>query len=192
MMHRWVRRAAAGVVLVAGLAAVLPALAAGFVDDKSGFAVDPPQPFIVAPAKTQTYDVAVIVNSLTGKPSLGAGDSFLCQVGYKSQPDNTDFAQEEINQQVEQPAWLDNAAAALSQRFSVTGRATFVLNGAMGIELIALPKDTAHSAGMFISMIDTPSGRTTLNCATRPEELDSAVKQFRLIRSGVTPGAKTP
>ena len=36
-------------------------------------------------------------------------------------------------------------------------------------------------------MIDTPRGRTTLNCATRPEEIDGALNSFRLIRAGVTP-----
>jgi len=35
-------------------------------------------------------------------------------------------------------------------------------------------------------MIDTPRGRTTLNCATRIEELEGALNQFRLIRAGIT------
>jgi len=180
-------------VLLASLAglAALPASAAGFVDEKSGLKVDPPQPFVVAPAKTQSYDVAVIINSLNGSPSLGAGDNYLCQIGYKALPDNADFAQEEINLQVEQPEWLDNAAAALSQTFDVTGKATFVLGGATGVELVGKPKNGAPGAGVFVSMIDTPTGRTTINCATRPEELDGAVNQFRLIRASITlPGGK--
>jgi hypothetical protein len=42
-------------------------------------------------------------------------------------------------------------------------------------------------------MVDTPAGRTTLNCATRPEEIDKAVNQFRLIRSSITlPGSPHP
>ena len=40
-------------------------------------------------------------------------------------------------------------------------------------------------------MVDTPKGRTTLNCATRPEEMDAAVNQFRLIRATITPPGTT-
>jgi hypothetical protein len=177
-----------------GLAlSVGPAFAVGFEDPKSGFKVDPPAPFVVAPASTHTYDMAVVINSLSGTPPLGVGDNYLCQVGYKALPDNADLAQEEINLEVQQPEWLDNAAAALSQAFDVTGKATFVLGGATGIELIGEPKDPAHAAGIFVSMVDTPAGRTTLNCATRPEALDGAVNAFRQIRAGITlPELKTP
>jgi|GEM_PF-4402942 len=35
-------------------------------------------------------------------------------------------------------------------------------------------------------MVDAPTGRTTLSCATPPEEIDSAVNQFRLIRASIT------
>jgi hypothetical protein len=180
-----------GVMVAAVALSGQAASAAGFIDGKSGFAVDPPLPFVVSPAQTTTYDVAVVINSLTGTPSLGAGDNFLCQVGYKSLPGNADFAQDDINLQVEQPEWLENAAAKLSGSFEVTGKATFVLNGATGVELIAKPKDATHAAGIFISMIDTPAGRTTLNCATRPEEIDGAIEKFRLIRAAIIPPGTT-
>jgi hypothetical protein len=181
-------RAVAGWIIVALAGAVAgPAAAAGYVDSGSGFAVDPPQGFIVAPAKSPSYDLAVIVNSLSGSPSLGAGDNYLCQVGFKALPESADFTQEEINLQVAQPDWVDNAAAALSQTFNITVKQTFVLDGATGIELVGKPKDPAHASGVFISMVDTPKGRTTLNCATRPEEIDGAVNQFRLIRTSITP-----
>ena len=61
-----------------------------------------------------------------------------------------------------------------------------MLGGATGIELIGKPKGGTPGAGVFVSMVDTPSGRTTLNCATRPEEIEAAVNQFRLIRASIT------
>jgi len=188
-------RRSATVTLLLLAAAILaqPAAAAAYVDGPTGFSVDPPAPFIVAPAKSQSYDLAVIINSTTGVPSLGAGDNFLCQVGYKSLPDNNDFTQDEINLQQEQPERLDGVADALSRSFAVTGKATFVLHGATGLELIGKPKDPSKTSGVFMSMIETPQGRTTLNCATRPEEIDKAVDQFRLIRASITPpGAQAP
>jgi hypothetical protein len=167
--------------------------AAGFVDPTTGFAVDPPQPFVVAPARSASYDVTVIVNSLNGSPSLGAGDDYLCQVGFKAEKESAAFTQEEINLQVEQPEWLEGVAQALSKRFEVTARQTFVLHGATGVELVGKPRDATRASGVFVSMVDTPKGRTTLNCATRPDELAAAVNQFRLIRTGITPpGAKGP
>jgi len=171
----------ASLALVAG-----PAAAAGFVDAATGFAVDPPAPFLVAPAKSPSYDVATIINSATGSPSLGVGDDYLCQIGFKAEAQSADFTQEEINLEVEQPNWLDNAAAALSRTFDVTTKQTFVLDGATGVELVGKPKAGVPGAGVFISMIDTPRGRTTLNCATRIEELEGALNQFRLIRAGIT------
>ena len=173
-------------------AAMLPAHAAPFIDTASGLKIDPPQPFVVAPAKSTTYDVAAVVNSLTGSPSLGAGDNYLCQVGFKKLSDNADFSQEEINVEVQQPDWLDNAAAALSKTFDVTGKATFVLDGAAGIELVGKPTDPAHGAAVFVSMVDTPNGRLTLNCATRPDEIEGALNQFRSIRASITLPGATP
>lgn len=174
------------VLLAAALSGAVPAGAAPFVDPASGFKIDPPPPFVLVPAKSATYDLAVVVNSLTGKPSLGAGDNYLCQVGFKKLPENGDFSQEDINLQVAKPDWLDNAAAALSKTFDVGSKATFVLDGATGVELVGKPLDAAHGAAVFVSMIDTPAGRTTLNCATRPDEIDAAVNQFRLLRASIT------
>ena len=75
----------ASLALVAG-----PAAAAGFVDAATGFAVDPPAPFLVAPAKSPSYDVATIINSATGSPSLGVGDDYLCQIGFKAEAQSAD------------------------------------------------------------------------------------------------------
>jgi hypothetical protein len=187
------RSVTVALLLLAAGAFVQPATAGAFLDGATGFAVDPPAPFIVAPSKSKSYDLVVIINSTTGSPSLGAGDNFLCQVGYKRLPDNHDLTQDEINLQQERPARLDGVAETLSRSFDVTGKATFVLNGATGIELIGKPKDTTKAAGVFMSMIETPQGRTTLNCATRPEEIDKAVDQFRLIRASITPpGTRAP
>ncbi len=165
----------------------LPASAASFVDAASGFKVDPPAPFFVQRAKSTTYDIVVVVNSMSGSPPLGAGDNFLCQVGYKKLIGNNDLVQEEINLAAGSPDRLENLATALSRSYDVTGKAIFDLNGATGIELIGKPRDAGTTAGVFVSMIDTPAGRTTLNCATRPEDIDRAVEQFRLIRASVTP-----
>lgn len=171
-----------GLALAAG-----PAQAAGFIDGATGFAVDPPPPFAVAPARSTTYDVAVVINSLSGSPPLGEGDNSLCEAGYKGQAEPAGLTQEEINLEVARPEWLDGVAAALSQSFEVTGRQTFVLGGATGVELVGRPKHGAPGAGVFISMIDTPAGRTTLNCATRIEALAGALNPFRQIRASITP-----
>ena len=164
-----------------------PVHAASFVDPVSGFKVDPPAPFFVLPAKSTTYDLAVVINSQSGSPSMGKGDNFLCQIGYKSLPDNNDLAQDEINLQSGSPDRLEGVAAALSRSFEVTDKAVFELNGATGIELIGKPKNPDQTSSVFVSMIETPAGRTTLNCATRVEEMDKAADQFRLIRSSITP-----
>lgn len=168
-------------------AMALPAAAAQFADAATGLTIDPPAPFVVRPSKSNAFEVTAVINSLTGSPSLGAGDNFLCQVGYKSLPDNSDFTQDEINLQQEQPERLDGLANALSRSFEVTGKATFALNGATGLEVIGKPKDSAKASSIFMSMIETPTGRTTLNCATRPDEIDKAADQFRLIRASITP-----
>ena len=172
------------VAILAGPAAAIP-----FEDPTSGFKIDPPVPFFVQPAKSDSYDFAAVINSTTGTPATGEGDSYLCQVGFKAQAESADLTQEEINLQVQAPDWLDNAASALAATFDVTGKTTFMLEGATGIELVGQPKDT-HGAAVFVSIIDTPKGRTTLNCATPSAGLQDALNQFRLIRASITlPGS---
>ena len=54
------------------------------------------------------------------------------------------------------------------------------------------PDDPAHGAAVFVSMVDTPNGRLTVNCATRPDEIESALNQFRSIRASITLPGATP
>ena len=175
-------------VLLAGLSllAAAPALAAAFTDPATGFAVEPPKSFTVRPVKSPTYDIAVRINSLTGTPPLGPGTNYLCQIGYKAAPANAALSQEEINLSVQRPEWVENVAAALSRSFDITGKGTFWLDGATGVELVGTPKDMTAASAIFISLIDTPTGRTTLNCATRPDAMAAALNVFRLIRAGIT------
>ena len=60
------------------------------------------------------------------------------------------------------------------------------------IELVGKPTDPAHGAAVFVSMVDTPNGRLTLNCATRPDEIEGALNQFRSIRASITLPGATP
>jgi hypothetical protein len=172
-----------------GLAATpaLPAdLPAAFTDPATGLAVDPPEPFVIYPVKSATYDIAVVVNSPTGQPPLGPNDGYLCQIGYKVSPANAALSQEEINLAVQKPEWLDNVASALSHSFDITGKSIFMLDGATGVELVGRPKLALQDSAIFISIVDTPAGRTTLNCSTRLEDLAKALNAFRLIRAGIT------
>ncbi len=59
-----------------------------------------------------------------------------------------------------------------------------MLEGATGIELVGLPKDP-QAAGIFVSIIDTPKGRTSLNCATPPAGLQDALISSGLIRASI-------
>jgi hypothetical protein len=173
------------VLLLAGAAVAGPAFAIPFEDPVNGFKVDPPAPYFVQPAQSATYDDAVVIRSQSGTPAMGVGDSYLCQVGFKALAESAALSQEQINLEVQQPDWLAKAATALSQSFDIASKSTFMLDGATGIELVGRPK-SGEGSGVFISMVDTPAGRTTLNCATPSNQLDGAVNQFRLIRASIT------
>jgi len=163
-----------------------PALAAAFTDPATGLAIDPPSPFVLRPVRSATYDIAVVVNSSTGQPPLGPDGTYLCQIGYKVSPANSALTQEEINLAVARPEWLDNMAEALSRSFDITGKTIFVLDGATGVELVGTPKVALQGSAIFISIVDTPAGRTTVNCSTRPDQLAKALNAFRMIRAGIT------
>ena len=162
-----------------------PALAIPFEDPAIGFKVDPPAPYFVRPAKSTTYDEAVVIQSTTNTPPTAPGDPYLCQVGLRKAADPTALTQAEINSQVQQPDFLANAAAAFAQTFDVSSQATFTLQGATGIELVGTSK-TGDGTGIFVSLVDTPIGRTSLNCVTPADQLDNALAPFRLIRNAIT------
>ena len=162
-----------------------PALAIPFEDPATGFKVDPPAPYFVQPAKSATYDEAVVIKSTTNTPPTAPGDPYLCQVGLKKAADPGALTQAAINRQVQQPDFLANAAGAFSETFDLTSQSTFTLEGATGIELVGTSK-TGDGTGVFVSLVDTPAGRTSLSCVTTADQLDNALAPFRLIRGAIT------
>lgn len=162
-----------------------PALAIPFEDPATGFKVDPPPPYFVQPARSTTYDEAVVIKSTTNTPPTAPGDPYLCQIGLKKAADPGALTQAAINDQVGQPDFLANAAAAFAQTFDVSSQATFTQQGATGIELVGTSK-TGDGTGIFVSLVDTPIGRTSLNCVTPAAQLDNALAPFRQIRNAIT------
>lgn len=165
-----------------GAASAIP-----FEDPAIGLKVDPPAPFFVIPAKSKTYADVVGIGSTTGSPPVGRGNPFLCEIGYVPVTAYAGMTQPQLNNLANDPEWVERAASALQTHYAISSKAFFSLDNAIGAELVGTPK-TASDGGtaVFVSIVDTPAGRTTLNCATPAEAMTSALAQFRKLRDGIT------
>lgn len=179
------RLAAATVLLAAStsLATAIP-----FEDPQTGLVLDPPAPFVIVPATSSTHKLAVGVVSTSGKPATSPGNPYLCELLYDPVTGNAAMTQAEMNLLVQDPAWIEQAAAPLERGFSIDSKGTFELKGALGVEIVGTPKPGGPSkSGIFVSLLDTPVGRMTLNCATPAAGMPDALPALRAIRASITP-----
>ncbi|HRJ69720.1 MAG TPA: hypothetical protein PK812_08930 [Beijerinckiaceae bacterium] len=162
--------------------------AAAQSDPAARFAARPPAPFTVAPSSHPGNDRALVINSRSGKPTAANADGTLCKAAFKAAPSNAKLSQQQINGMMSTPEWRQNARAALEQAFSVNSGAVFSQAGVSGLEFVGTPKigPGAAKTRVYLSMAETPAGRTTLSCATLASELETALPVFRAIRASLT------
>jgi hypothetical protein len=161
----------------------------------SGLSVDPPAPFVVTRGQfvvtpEQTGPIVMLrITSSTGKPAPADGDGTLCDVVFRENPENAGVSQEEINQRVSGPQWHNDALASLRTSLDVDPGQPVERLGIRGMEFVAtlrLPA-SARKVRIYMVMLETPKGHTTMTCATPAEGFADALPQFRAIRDTIRP-----
>lgn len=176
----------ARIALAASLT-LAPSASIAFVDPATGFAVRPQAPFVVTPATRAQFDIAVDVNSRTGRPAPAGASSALCAAGFKSAPQNAHLTQAEINAAAGAPAYHDSVKTGLSPVFAVETIRNVRIGAVLGVETIARPKlgPDAANVRVYQTIHETPKGRVTLVCSTTKKDWDDALLSFRAIRNSI-------
>jgi hypothetical protein len=181
-------RSSISIGIVAGALLCSPVQAQRFTDPGSGFAVNPPAPFTTEQTSNRRqFDVGVGISSTTGRPRLAGSGRYVCEAGFKAAPQNASLSRAEINALVDKPEWVNIAKATFELIFRVTSQRRFTLEGYRGLEFEAIPKagPGAEDVRVFISVVETAKGRTTLLCLTQKDDYKAARPQFRAIRGSI-------
>ena len=177
--------------IIAALAAFVilaqPSRAFAFEDPATGFGIAPAAPFSAEPDRRPPFDVWAGVKSATGKPEIRGTGKFICEAGFKAAPENAKLSRDDINALVDKPEWMNHARTALELAFHIDDQQRFALQGYRGFEFQGRPKSGpgAEDARMFLSMVETAKGRTTMICVTAASGFEAAVAQFREIRATI-------
>lgn len=175
---------------LAALACAAPAFAAE--DAATGLAVTLPEAdFVVETIPAQPpYTANFGVKAGANGPAPFEGEAYLCQVSFAPAPQNADLSQDEINEMITSPEWLEVAKQSMSQVFDFESDTGFKLADYRGHEFVAVPRqEGAEDVRLVLSMLETAQGRTALSCVAHADQLESMLTTFRTIRDGVTPPA---
>lgn len=160
-------------------------------DAATGLAIDLPDDFTVeAIPPAAPYTANFGVKSASGTPANFDGEAWLCQVSFAPAPQNADLSQDEINNMVTSPEWLQLAKDSMAPVFDFEQDSGFELAGFNGHEFVAVPKQAgAENVRLVLSMLETSKGRTAISCVADEATLDEALPVFRTIRDSVAPPA---
>lgn len=167
-----------------GLAALLggPALAQSYGDIATGLSVSPPAPFVASAGRPHPlFDTTIDINAKTGTPKT-VSDGRLCVLGFRPSAQNAELTRDLVNVQMAKPEWQGQYRTLFETVGTVSELKTFEHQGFLGVELIVTPKALPDET-MFVSIMETPKGRTGLLCATNKAGFTAALPQFRALRA---------
>ncbi|MBL8590853.1 MAG: hypothetical protein JNK46_20145 [Methylobacteriaceae bacterium] len=172
--------------LLASLAA--PAAAQGFRDEATGFAVNPPAPFVAQATTRRQFDVGAGISPTTGVPPIAGTGKYLCEAGFKAAPQNAGLTQAEINALSAGKEWRDIARAMFGVVFHVDAMRSARIGAIAGVEIEARPKfgPDYENARVFAAIHETPKGRVTMICSTTKAAWAKALPAFRAVRATIT------
>jgi hypothetical protein len=157
-------------------------------DSATGFAITPPDSFSVhRTSNRRQFDVGVGIRAKGDSASARSDGGFLCEAGFKSAPQNASLTREQINAFVDDPDWRNLVRANLRMIFEIVTEEPFTLQGYRGVELTLRPKSAAGGGDvrLFMSLVETPKGRTTMVCYSSASGISAALGTFRGLRQTI-------
>lgn len=110
----------------------------------------------------------------------------ICVAAFQPMPDNAGLSQAELNAAI--PDWAARAEAEMSQGMRFEAREPFEHKGLAGYRFVTTPLGTfTAKMRMVLYVMETPAGRTVVNCSGNAETLAKAMPTYDAIRDGVTP-----
>lgn len=133
----------------------------------------------------QPYTAMIAVSGRNGHPFVPGETAPICIVAFQPLPDNAGTTQAQINANV--PQWGKAVEAELAPALRFEAQETFEQNGLIGYQMITSPKGaTSAKMRIVLSVLETPKGRTVVNCSGDAQTLTQAMPTYNLIRAGVT------
>ncbi len=176
--------------------AILPAalLLCGFVSitrfehPPTGHAVTPPAGFVVVDLagiySTQAaFAVGVFRDTTTDIRNPPPPN---CVVTLDQRSDNAALTQDELNARVRDRATIDPMVEHYGRKFEMSDEPITLADVPGHQFTMRTPDGDATSLVHVVSLFDAPSGRTTLSCTTRAENLPTDLDTIRRIRDGIT------
>ena len=158
-------------------------------DPASGLAVSVEGDYVVENWDLQApYTAMIAVKGRNGHPFIpGETMAPICVAAFQPLPENASATQAEINASV--PEWVAQVEAIMAQAVRFEAREPFESKGLSGYRFVTTPLGPAFPAKMrlVLYVMETPRGRTLVNCSADAETLARAMPTYDLIRDGVTP-----
>lgn len=133
------------------------------------------------------YTAMIAIKGRSGHPFI-AGETVapICIAAFLPLSENTSATQVEINAAVSE--WIARVEETMAQAVRVETREPFEFKGLAGQKLVATPLGTfTAKTRIVLYVMETPRGRTVVNCSANAETLAKAMPTYDLIRDGVTP-----
>ena len=178
--------AAAAAVVASGTGATAQTSAERLGDAASGFAVAPPPGYIAQPGASTSSSEVVI--SLT-KPGEQDTD---CRVSFEAIPGFSQFSQDELNRQADQPNFDLFYRDSVSAFYTVATVAHFDHARIRGAVIRATSRAKPATPGWradlatLIFMLYTPKGLTKVTCTATAAVFEARRGEFEAVANAVT------
>jgi len=161
-----------------------------FKDAETGFAVDPPNNYIVMPLPPKEGSVAkALVAILRYDADVRSPTPPFCVAGLYAREDNVERTQTELNARMRDTGRVTNMIATFNGAYTVIADEPIELGEVAGHQFIMEERGAAGAYEDLLqvnSSFDTPDGRIVLNCATERTNLTANLVSFGLIRESIT------
>lgn len=157
-------------------------------DVATGLAVTVEGDYIVENWPLQApYTAMIAVKGKDGHPFV-ADETIapICVAAFQPFPENASMTQAELNALVPERAALMETEMAQGMRFEA--REPFTFKDIAGYRFVVTPLGPLTAKmRIVLYVMETPRGRTVVNCSGNAETLARAMPTYDLIRDGVTP-----
>ncbi len=178
--------AASVTAAISGAGALAQTSAERMAEATSGFAVAPPPGYVAQPGTSVSSSQVVI--HLT-KPGDQGTD---CLVSFEAIPGFSQFSQDELNRQADQPNFDAFYRDSVSGFYTVATVAHFDHAGVRGAVIRATSKAKPATPGWradlaaAIFMLYTPKGLTKVTCTADPPVFEARRNEFEAVAKAVT------
>jgi hypothetical protein len=152
----------------------------------NGFAVAPPPGYVAQPGTSASSSQLVISLTKPGEPATS------CLVSFEAIPGFSQFTQDELNRQADQPNFDLFYRDSVGAFYAVAAVAHFDHAGIRGAVIRATSRAKPATPGWradlaaAIFMLYTPRGLTTVTCTAEPAAFEARRSEFEAVAKAVT------